>query len=228
MEIFANPRYQEVVIHDLRTPLNVISLALRMLDGAAASRAPELAEDLAMIRSNAAELERMLVYLVDLSRLPQSPEALSAEPIEPRRLIDEVVHEHRSKSGGVPVQVEINGVPDQVRLDPMRARMALQKALANASAASGGKPVRIRAGGGADRLRIEIEVPVPPRESVRSHDIDPDGFQRIVGTPAERRGIDLAIVARISALFGGTARLEATPGERTVVVLDWPTAPAAN
>jgi signal transduction histidine kinase len=34
--------------------------------------------------------------------------------------------------------------------------------------------------------------------------------------------MDLAIVARITELFGGTARLDLVEGHGTVVVLDWP------
>jgi hypothetical protein len=40
---------------------------------------------------------------------------------------------------------------------------------------------------------------------------------------AERRGLDLAIAARVSEMFGGTARLDAVEDRGTTVVLDWPT-----
>ena len=50
----------------------------------------------------------------------------------------------------------------------------------------------------------------------------PDQFERLAGSAAERRGLDLAIASRISELFGGSARLVAEPERRTAVVLDWP------
>lgn len=228
MDIFASPRFQEVVIHDLRTPLNVISLALRMVDAAGVAKSPELAEDLAMIRSNAAELERMLVYLVDASRLPASREMLSVAAFDPRELMAEVIEEHRARPNAGRVEVVYEDSPREVALDLARARLAVQRALANALAAAGGSEVLIRVVGAGDRLVIRMELRIPPRESVRSHEVAPEQFQRIVATPGERRGLDLAIAGRISELFGGQARLEATPGQGTAIVLDWPVALAAS
>ena len=43
----------------------------------------------------------------------------------------------------------------------------------------------------------------------------------ILGEDA-RKGMDLAIAARVSELFGGTARLKAVQGQGTAIVLDWP------
>ena len=222
MEIFATKRFLEVVVHDLRTPLNVITLAFRMLNPAALARSPELAEDLAMIRSNAFELERMLTYLVEMSRLPDSTRALSLERFDPSQVVEDVVDEHRVRPGVSAVEVDFAAAPAEVYLDLARARMAIQKALDNASAASAGRPVRIRWGGALGRCSIRFEVAEPPRSSVRTHAIEPEQFERILGTVGERRGLDLAIASRISTLFGGEARLEATPGEGTAVVLDWP------
>lgn len=222
MEIFANPRFLEVVVHDLRTPLNVINLAFRMLDPSALSQFPALAEDLAMIHSNAQELERMLTYLVDVSRLPRADDQLAPERFDPLKLVEGVVEDHRTHSGAAPVEIQSDGAPPTVQLDLGRARMAIHKSLANASAASAGKPVRILLQGGPDRCIIRFETSDPPRSSVRTHHVEPEQFQRILGTVGERRGLDLAIAGQISTLFGGEARLEATPGQGSAVVLDWP------
>lgn len=222
MEIFANSRFQEVVIHDLRTPLNVICLALRMLDGANPADSAEVAEDLAMIRVNTSELERMLVYLVDVSRLPGDASGLTPERFNPHLMIEEIGSDHRAKPGAPLLEIDFRDGPEVVYLDYSRARMAIQKSLANAAAASGGKPIALRVGGGPERCRISFELAVPPRDSVQSHEIEPEAFQRILGTPAERRGLDLSIAARISTLFGGRAHLQAVPGEGTAVILDWP------
>ena len=221
MAIFSSPRYEEVVVHDLRTPLNVISLALRVLDESKAAKDPDAAEDLQMIRANAQELERMLVHLVDFSRLPAREGELHIQPFDPRRVLEEVVHELGVK-GGPRVDLDLSGAPTMVTLDPSRTRMAFQKALLNAAAAGAGRPVKVAMIRVGDRLRAEFAVDVPPRDSVTTHEIDTDHFERLLGTPAERRGLDLTIAARISRLFGGTARLEARPGQGTSVVLDWP------
>jgi signal transduction histidine kinase len=230
MQIFASSKTQEVVIHDLRTPLNVISLALRMLDTAALARSPELAEDLAMIRSNSTELEKMLSLLVDASRLPTGGESLDCEPTDIRRLIEEAVAEMAHKASMPPLELRFEGPsPLTVNLDPQKARMAFQKALMNASSASGGKPVEVLVGALDDAGAIvRISTSIPPRDTVVSHEIDPRDYQRILGTPGERRGIDLAVAASICQLFGGRARLEAEPGRGTTIVLEWPSRAAKS
>jgi len=44
-----------------------------------------------------------------------------------------------------------------------------------------------------------------------------------MGIEPDRLGLDLAIVARVTELFGGTARLEVEDGRGSTIVLDWPT-----
>ncbi len=56
----------------------------------------------------------------------------------------------------------------------------------------------------------------------KSTELRPHLFERLCGTAAERRGMDLAIAARVSELFGGTARLEAVEQKGTTILLDWP------
>jgi len=77
--------------------------------------------------------------------------------------------------------------------------------------------------GGPDRLITEVRIDHPPPPSVKSLALAPDTFERICGTAGERRGLDLAIAARVSEMFGGTARLDAVEDRGTTVVLDWPT-----
>lgn len=221
MTIFSDPRYQGVVVHDLRTPLNVIQLALRMLGDSPALRDTETAEDLAMIRSNTLEIERMLVHLIDFSDLPATSAGLALDTFDVRRLLDEVVEEFRNRHA-VNVQVDVQGAPTEVTLDYLRVRTAFSKVLANVEAASMGSVIRIGLHGGPNRCVTSFRLDVPPRDSVSSHEIDPAFFERVLGTAAERRSLELSIASKISKLFKGVARLEAVPGQGTSVVLDWP------
>ena len=224
MEIFTTPRLQEVVVHDLRTPLNVIGLALRMIESGPMAKDPEAAEDLAMIQANASEQARMLDCLVDVSRLPESADRLAGGSFDPAQMVRGVAAASADRLKAPTVSVVDDGSPPQVALDPNWARMAIQKALGNAQAAAGSNPVLARLGGGPGRCVIQFEVSVPPRDSVRTHEVQTEQFERILGTPGERRGLDLVIVARISRLFGGSTRLEAHPEQGTTLILDWPIA----
>jgi hypothetical protein len=121
------------------------------------------------------------------------------------------------------VQLEVQKTcPATAVLDQGRARLALDYALANASAAAGPDTIRFVLRGAPERWIIEISLDRPPPCSVHSLELGSIAFERLCGSAAERRGMDLAIAARVSELFGGTARLEAVEGRSTSIILDWP------
>ncbi len=121
------------------------------------------------------------------------------------------------------VQLKVESPPPVVTLDPERARLAVQCALENAGVAANGHPLQVMLTGGPDRCVVEVSVEGPPKASVEPTNLEEDRFQRLLGSAAERRGLDLATAARVSKLFGGSARLDVVPGERSAVILEWPT-----
>jgi len=143
----------------------------------------------------------------------------------PERLLSDAVESRLLKPGAaaIPVRVEVQpSCPSEARLDPNRARQAIQYALANALTAAKADGVAITLQGGSDRWVTKFQINHPPPPSVNSVSLQSDRFERLCGTPAERRGMDLAIAARISELFGGTARLEVDSARSSTIVLDWP------
>jgi len=225
METSFNPRFLSLVVHDLRTPLNVIGLSLHILDRSVSPDQSEIVEDLRAIRENVGQMERMLSYLADYCRLVAEPVRLSVEAFDPRTMLEELVEIQavRARGGVPPVQLEIRaGCPPAVELDQRQARLAIQHALNNAMASSNGQPVQIRVGGDPGRCVIEIDVDRPPRSSLRSTPLRSDLVERLIGTAEDRLGMDLAIVARVSELFGGNARLDVAEGRGTTIILEWP------
>jgi signal transduction histidine kinase len=220
-----SPQFLALVVHDLRTPLNVIGLSIRMISQAVPRNDPELEEDLRFIDENFRQLERMLNQLSDYYRLHDQGNPPATAEFSPRRLVDELLESRHVKAGmrSSRITLEVtDSCPGEVMLDPVRARMAIQYAVANAAAAANGGPIRIVLRGQPDRWVTEVVVDHPPPDSVRSTPLTPAGFDRLCGVALERRGMDLAIAAKVSELFGGSARLEAERGRRTSVVLDWP------
>lgn len=217
-------RFTALVVHDLRTPLNVIGLSFRMIEQVLPRDDPDVAEDLRFIDENFRQLERMLSQLGDYSRLFEPGLKLSVSAFSPRRLVDELLENRDARCGGKPpVQVVIEkSCPAEAALDQARARLAIEYALANASAAAQGDPVRLTLQGQPERWIITIQIDRPPPSSVHSTELRPHVFERICGSSAERRGMDLAIVARVSELFDGTVRLEAVEERSTCLILDWP------
>jgi signal transduction histidine kinase len=225
MGIELNTRFLSLVVHDLRTPLNVIGLTLRLIDQAMPKNDPELREDMSVLQDNVVQIERMLTYMTDFSRLVDDSVGLRLEKFDPKRMLAETIEEQRARStspnGAVHLDV-MPGCPPEVELDPFWARLAVRHAISNATAAADGSPVRLAVGGSADRLVMELRVDRPPPASVQATRLRSDVYERLFGTAHERRGLDLAIAARVSELFGGSGRLDVFEGRGTSVVLDWP------
>jgi len=218
-------RFLALVVHDLRTPLNVIGLTIRAIAQSTPQRTPEFEEDLTFLTENARQIEKMLAQIGDLCRLMEAGAMGSGTEFDPRRFLSDFLEDRQGRSGveATPVRLEVaDSCPPVVTLDPIRTRLALQHALANAVAAAGDAPVRVRASGQPGRWVVEMVIDKPPPATVVSIPLRPEVFERLAGSAAERRGLDLSIAARISELFGGSARLDVEPGRGTTVVLDWP------
>jgi signal transduction histidine kinase len=222
-----DPRVLSLITHDLRNPLNVIGLSLRMIEEEVPSAALDIRNDLDILRQNVALLTRMLNFVSDFARQLDENGNCAPGALDPRRLIADAAEEGDAASAtlskALPIEIDIApSCPEVVHLDAGRARVAMRNALFNALNAAAGSPVRIKARGEGNRLHIEISVAKPPRQTVASRDLRGDAFERILGTETERLGLDLAIAARASELMGGTARLEVSPGQGSAIIFDWP------
>lgn len=219
-------RLLAMVVHDIRNPLNVIGLTLRVIEQLPASQRAELQEDLGFLRDNAGQIEKILSVLSDLCRLgdlgPPGPVEL-----DPRRYIEDILAEraHRAQEKAYPASfVAGPGTPASVHADPIHVRLAFLCALTNAVAATD-RPLAVRTDGADGRWTVAIEIDRPPPSTVHGETLRAEEFERVIGSPSERRGLDLAIAAWISDLSGGTVRLDIDPGRRSAIVLDWPVKP---
>lgn len=220
-------RFLEILVHDLRSPLNVLKLTLHVLDEMSRQGDSDLADDVKMMRQNIDEIDRMLITLVNYAQLPAEASKLKTTEFDPSRTLRDLVDQLAEDRPRQDVRLELEGGPPTVRLDPALARQAWLRALENTAIAAGNRaPIRVVLRGGPDRCVVEMIVDGPPKDSVVASEILPDGYQRIIGTAAERRGIDLATASQISRLFGGTAKLTVEPGQRAAIVLDWPASAA--
>jgi signal transduction histidine kinase len=228
-----NSHFLAVVVHDMRTPLNVIGLTLRLIDQAIPTRNSELDEDLRVVRENVGHIELMLAHLSDYCRLVEDSAAVRPSPFDLRRLAAELVEDPTARPLALSQQrsVRLNvaaDCPQEVELDPAWARVAMRHAIGNALAAAEGGPVSLslrpapHSADDSERVLVEVAIEKPPPQLLQSLPLDGRECERLTGSPHERRGLDLAIAARVSEMFGGRARLEVVEGQRSVVVLDWP------
>ena len=216
-----------LLAHDIRTPLNVIGLSLRMIGMTMSLNSLELEEDLRFIDDNLGAIERILTQLSDYFRLFEATTSISPSSFDPRRAVEELLATRPDRPAMRFGKVELiarESCPSVVELDLNKARLAISYALASArvAAAAGTSPIRLVLSGSSERFIVEAIVESPPPVSVTSTVLSPLDFVRVDGVAAERRGMDLAIVAKISELFGGSARLDVVENLRSTIVIDWP------
>lgn len=225
---YLGAHFMALMIHDLRSPLNVLKMTSAMLNMTMPKDDPNTEEDLQALEDNITTQEWLLKALEDYFALFQPGRPMSPSLFSPRRLVTELLEPARigfgSKTTGV--SLNVNGrCPAEALLDAKLAHKALTYALANAAVAAEGTPVRVEVDGSPGRWVTRVIIDQPPRECVVPLSLNPFAFERLSGIAAERSGLDLAITSKISELFGGSARLDAEPGRRTAIVLDWPTHP---
>jgi hypothetical protein len=214
------------VVHDVRNPLNVIGLTLRVIEQLPVQQRVDFQEDLDFLRDNAGQIEKILSLLGDLCRLSDLGPPGQFE-VDPRRFVQEILEERARKGNDKSFPAKFAAAPDtpgKVRLDPIRARLALLSALCNASNATD-RPLSVRVSGGKDCWSIVIDVERPPPSTVVEGEVDPLKFVRVLASNAERRGLDLAIAAWISEQCGGSVRVEVVPDQKSSIVLAWPIKP---
>ena len=187
----------------------------------------ELEEDLRFIDDNLGAIERILTQLSDYFRLFEATTSISPSSFDPRRAVEELLATRPDRPAMRFGKVELiarESCPSVVELDLNKARLAISYALASArvAAAAGTSPIRLVLSGSSERFIVEAIVESPPPVSVTSTVLSPLDFVRVDGVAAERRGMDLAIVAKISELFGGSARLDVVENLRSTIVIDWP------
>lgn len=228
-KIFTDDRSRSLVVHDLRTPLNAVALTLSLFERILSESHPELDEDLALMRLSLAEHERMLKCLNDASHAPDDASILDPRPFDLAALVADAAACAASELAAECVlEVESSPGPVIVVLDRGYATLAVRHALGNSVASADGRPIRLAVTSAGDRRRVEFKIVGDPPQTVSPALLRPNEFVRILGGPAERRGLDLAIAAQISELFGGSARIEVEPGVCSAVVLDWPSRTAAR
>lgn len=228
-----DPKLLGTIVHDLRNPLNVIQLSTRMIDQMRGLERANLDEDLAILRQNTHQLELMLQLLGDYCRQYETESLLNSMRFGTERLVLDVIELQRELLGNGDRNRVIESelcptAPAYLDLDLSRARLALGMALRNALSTSSKATTRIIVEGGGNDVIFQVKVEEAAKGAGHSEDLRADAFERLLPVAAERRGLDLAIAARVSELFGGTARIEFEGAKSSSIVLRWPVALNGN
>jgi two-component system, sensor histidine kinase len=220
----AKSRFLAAASHDLRQPLQALSLLNRALSANGESD-PDIARIVERQRRAIDSMSSLLNSLLDVSKLDSGH--VSAKTVD--CAIDEIFGHLRSNfqeqaaDKGLVLHVDQPGLG--VHSDPQLLKQLLSNLLSNAIRYTQRGEVRLRAVGREDRVVIEVAdtgIGIPAGDLNRVFD---EFYQ--VERPARRPeglGLGLAIVKRIAALLGSAVTVESDEARGTMFRISLPRA----
>ena len=199
------------VAHELRNPLNAVSMGIQRLRVEFEPSPRE--EYLRMVNLVQSEVRRLNAIVEEFLSLAR-PLELKREAIRSAALLDEVLRLVESEARGAGIAIE-RAIPDDlpvIHADSDRLKQVLLNLLLNAIQAmpSGGT-----LGIGAAVSGRTLAVTVTDTGSGIAPDLLPRVFEPYVTTKAKGLGLGLAIARRIVEAHGGALEAESEPGRRT-------------
>jgi signal transduction histidine kinase len=231
------------VTHELRTPLAAIlgfaEMLVDYMDGATVEQRAWLAR----IQENALTLYRLIVQILDFSKVEAGALELARDPMDLSSIVSKVAADMRAIAGDLGTVVETALTPrfPSVLGDAGRVEEIVTNLAANALKFSGGRPIQLA-------LRVDslhatawqrvVPDPGPDARGREYAEIDVTdtgvgikaedlrrlfvAFLQLDGTSTRRHegtGLGLAISARLAATMGGHIAVKSTPGQGSTFAL---------
>lgn len=208
-EIHYRDRFLGILGHDLRNPINVISVGATLLAKQGLDESEQ--DTVALILRSAQRLGRMVTDILDFARgRLGSPMPLTLAPASVVTLVREPIDEIRATHAGVEIRFDsegdLSGNYDAERIKQMTSNLLL-----NAVQYGSGKLIRITASAEQDFVLLNVHNDGKPIAAEMIATI----FDPLVraGDPNQNRtglGLGLFIVKEIVAAHGGTITVDST------------------
>jgi two-component system phosphate regulon sensor histidine kinase PhoR len=224
--------------HELRTPLAALSGFIETLQGPAKDDAPARERFLAIMRSQAARMARLIDDLLSLSRIELNAHLRPSTPVDMAPMLKQVVDGLQMLARERNVEIRIDAPPEPLTVLGDRDELvrALENLVENAlKYGANGKRVEVALSrgtsrDGADEVRVAVRDHGPgiapehlPRLTERFYRVDVAGSRAQGGT-----GLGLALVKHVLNRHGGRLNIESAPGAGATFTLHLPLHPAAG
>ena len=219
--------FTAMVVHDIRTPITVISGLAWTLQERLAELDPARVKDfLAAVMRNAERIERLVSDALTVARLESGGFSYDLAPVDLAAVAAEVAAEILQTGGR---HVEVSTDPDlpPALADADRQVQVLENLLSNAVKFSpAGTPISVRIEHGGDRLLVHVR---DQGRGIASHERDQvfEPFARLDSRPPDKvsgTGLGLYITRMLVEGQGGTIDIAGTPDHGTTITYTVPIA----
>ncbi len=217
--------WNAVIAHDLRQPLNAISLNAQLI-ARRRKDAADLGVPLEQIASSARRLNRMIGDLLDLSRLEARQLTLSRSSIDIGSLVQVCVERIAVEAPDRAFDLQIPPGLPPVHVDGDRIVQIMDNLLSNAiKYGDPGTPIRVDVRSQGHELSIAVSN---YGAGIPADDL-PHLFRRFARSARHGHikgvGLGLYIVQQLVEAHGGQVRAESTPGDQTTFRFTLPLPP---
>jgi two-component system sensor histidine kinase KdpD len=204
------------VSHDMRSPLTAMMSSGEALGSAALDDEDRAALSAAVV-GEGGRLERLIVKLLDLSRLEAGEAAPQLDWVD---LAEILTAAREDVTGAELITLQLDRDLPPLRADAVQLERAFANLMENAVAHGGGLPVSVRARAVGPRLVVRVVdrgpgVPLGEQERIFTP------FHRGEGASGTGSGLGLAIVRGFVEANGATVRVESLPGQGASFVVEF-------
>jgi two-component system sensor histidine kinase MtrB len=209
-------RFVSDVSHELRTPLTTVRMAADLIHDARGDFDPVTARSAELLQNQLDRFESLLSDLLEISRFDAGAADLSAEPIDLREVVRQVVDaaEPLAEAKGSRVAIRGDAQPVIAEADPRRVERVLRNLVVNAIEHGEGRDVVIRLATADGAVAVAVRdygVGLKPGEATRVFNrfwrADPARARTTGGT-----GLGLSIAVEDARLHGGWLQAWGEPG----------------
>lgn len=209
-------RFVSDVSHELRTPLTTVRMAADVIHDARSDFDPVTARSAELLQNQLDRFESMLSDLLEISRFDAGAAELSAEPIDLRDVVRQVVDaaEPLAERKGSTVLIRGDAQPVVAEADPRRVERVLRNLVVNAIEHGEGRDVVVRLATADGAVAVAVRdygVGLKPGEATRVFNrfwrADPARARTTGGT-----GLGLSIAVEDARLHGGWLHAWGEPG----------------
>jgi two-component system sensor histidine kinase MtrB len=226
-------RFASDVSHELRSPLTTLTTTVELLHARRAELPASAKESIDLLRVEVERFQRMVLDLLEISRLDAGVAELALEEVQAEELVREALRVASPAGAMAPDCPPPVAVGDEVgdlvvQVDKRRLVQVVANLVANAERHGGGLAgVRLERAGDRVRILVDDAGPGVP-EAYRSRIFE--RFSRAPASAGARRdgggvGLGLALVAEHVRLHGGAVWVEERPGGGARFVVELPARP---